>query len=274
MDRESRLHITPQFVVGLLLVTFGVLLTLDRIDGFAAALALRFWPVVFIVLGLYVLVDRRDSRGRTWGGVLVAIGVWLLLNTFGVVRASIWDLFWPAILILVGLRLIGRPGWRREALPPGASGRRADAGDAAASFVAGAAPPTAAPGAAPASASAPVSPDGWVSLFAILGSTRRALAGPFHGGEMTAFMGGCQLDLRQASLDPAHPATVNVFAVMGGNDITVPAGWSIVSEVIPVLGGVDDKRIAAAPVAADAATASPRLIIRGFVMMGGLVIKN
>ena len=43
------------------------------------------------------------------------------------------------------------------------------------------------------------------------------------------------------------------------------------ADVVPLLGGVDDKRL---PPIEALPEPSPRLRLRGFVLMGGVVIKN
>ena len=55
---------------------------------------------------------------------------------------------------------------------------------------------------------------------------------------------------------------------MGGFEILVPTTWSVDVEVTPFMGGYDDKT--QPPASAN----GPRLRIRGFVMMGGLDVKN
>ena len=90
---------------------------------------------------------------------------------------------------------------------------------------------------------------------------------------MTAIMGGCHLDLRQATIPPGNEAIIDVFAVMGGHEIWVPGDWTVVSQVMPIMGSVDDKRLPAVE-RATTGEGRPRLVLRGFVVMGGLVIKN
>ena len=36
----------------------------------------------------------------------MALGGWLLLNSLGIVRISVWQLFWPMILIAIGTILV------------------------------------------------------------------------------------------------------------------------------------------------------------------------
>ena len=80
-------------------------------------------------------------------------------------------------------------------------------------------------------------------------------------------MGGGKLDLREAGMAGTE-VTLDVFTLMGGFEVTVPEGWSVVVEVIAFMGGCEDKTRRPADAAA------PRLIIRGFVMMGGVEFRN
>ena len=59
-----------------------------------------------------------------------------------------------------------------------------------------------------------------------------------------------------------------MFAVMGGFEIIVPDTWSVRVEVTPFMGGIEDKT------QARPGPSAPRLVVRGFVMMGGVEIKN
>ena len=62
-------------------------------------------------------------------------------------------------------------------------------------------------------------------------------------------------------------AVLDVFVMMGGMEIFVPADWTLELHVTPLLGGYDDKtQRPSAP--------AKRLIIRGTVVMGGIDVKN
>ena len=121
-------------------------------------------------------------------------------------------------------------------------------------------------------ASAPQNPlagtEANITVTAILGGFERKIASSaFERVELTAFMGGGKLDLHEAALAPGG-AVIDVFSVMGGFEIVVPQSWPVDVQVTPFMGGCDDKTMPHPGVA------GPRLVIRGFVMMGGLVIKN
>jgi hypothetical protein len=89
----------------------------------------------------------------------------------------------------------------------------------------------------------------------------------FVGGEASAFMGGVQLDLRNSTMSESS-AVIEVFVMMGGIDVRVPADWLVVNNVDAVMGGVDDKT---RPTGGENAK---RLVLQGTVLMGGLNIRN
>ena len=239
MEREHRPGVTPQLALGVFITLMGVLLTLDRLGIMDVGRTLRLWPAALIALGVAMWTRRRDATSRFWGGAWMLIGAWLLLNTRGLVRVGFWELFWPVVLLLVGLRITMHSlNMRQRPAEPDAADR--------------------------------------TSLFAILGESKRSSnEKPFRGGQMTAVLGGCQLDLRDAVIPPGEQATIDVFTLMGGLEVWVPRGWLVTSDVVLVLGGVDDKRLpAASDVAGDLQLARPRLVLRGQVILGGLTIKN
>ena len=239
LSSHARPSVTPQLAIGLFIVLLGLVLTLDRLRILDAGSALQLWPIIFIAVGVSVLSRRRDQHGRFWGGLWIFIGVWLLLNTLGVVSVGFWQLFWPFVMIMFGVNLI------LQTLRRGPQSRQNVATGAA-------------------------------RLFAIMGESKRSITdNPFRGGHMTAFMGGCQLDLRQATIPPGEEASVEVFAMMGGHEIWVPSGWVVISHVVPIMGSVEDKRLPMMPPALNAEQGpAPRLLIYGYLVMGGLTINN
>ncbi|MEO8480646.1 MAG: LiaF domain-containing protein [Acidobacteriota bacterium] len=136
-------------------------------------------------------------------------------------------------------------------------------------------------------------PKDQINVFAVLGGdSRPPVIGEFHGGRMTTVMGGSNLDLRQSTLAPGQTAVIDVFAVMGGSQIRVPADWQVDSETIAIMGGVNtdrpktsdkDKkndRDATGSFASDPAPPTapavnpPHLLLRGTVIMGGVTVKR
>lgn len=221
--------IAPQLVMGLLIIVIGVLFTLENVGLLDAHDYLRFWPVGLVAIGL-VKLWQGGGGGAGSGFVFVFAGVWLLLESMGIVTISLWNL-WPMLFVFVGGAMV----WR------GLFGRPAQG--------------------------APADSHSTVSAMAVLaGVNRRSNSKTFRGGDLTAVMGGCQIDLRQATME--GEAVIDVFAMWGGIEIKVPENWSVSGRVTPILGGYEDKTHPAPE------ATNQRLLVRGFVIMGGVEIKN
>lgn len=104
-----------------------------------------------------------------------------------------------------------------------------------------------------------------VALVAIFdGITLESRAAAFRGGSMFAWYGGISVDLRAATLSP-EGARLELHALSGGIEITVPEGWRVESRMRSVAGGVE----ASVP----ASEAGPTLVLGGFVVFGGVSVR-
>jgi hypothetical protein len=228
-DPRQRPVISAQLVVGLGVVTLGVLFLLDNMNVLDARDYVRLWPVVFVAIGIAQISQARAPARVVSGLIWILVGGILVGNRLDFLPWRLWD-FWPLLIVVIGAYIV----WLSMAREPARA-----AGGA-----------------------------GMVSGIAVMGGFQRKIRGTeFRGAELTAFMGGCELDLREASLSE-EKAVVNVFALMGGAVLRVPETWLVVNEVFPFMGGVEDKT------RPPAGGTGPRLVIRGFVMMGGVEIKN
>jgi hypothetical protein len=223
-----RVRLTSQLVAGLLLAALGVLFTLGNLHIVDVFAELRYWPVLLIVVGVTQFTQARSAGKMIAGSIWIVFGSLLLGERLHLI-SSVFR-FWPMLLVGIG-------GWI-----------------AARSFNA----------AGPATGDA----SSRLSALAVLGGVdRRVISTAFQGADITAFMGGGKLDLREATI--AGPeAVVDILAVMGGFEITTPETWNVIVDMVPIMGGYEDKtRHPTNP-------AAPRLRIRGFVMMGGLEVRN
>jgi hypothetical protein len=223
---------TAQVVFGLLIVALGVLFTLDNLDLIHAGDYLRYWPAGLVAVGLLKLYQAvRDGSGWFSGIAFTTVGTWMLLNGVIYFRVDARQLM-PLGLVVLGAYLVWRGfgGQRRERPSDGSS-----------SF----------------------------SALAIMGGVaRRSSSQTFRGADLTAVMGGCEIDLRKASMAPGSEAIVDVFAFWGGIDLKVPEDWTVVLRAMPLMGGIDDKT------RPPQGSPERRLVIRGIVLMGGVSIKN
>jgi predicted membrane protein len=223
-------RLTPHLMFGLLIILVGVVFTLDNLNIAHAEDYLRYWPAGLIAIGLAKLWQDRREQGSSIGGVIFTlVGTWLLFDTLGYVEANPID-FWPLLLVFIGTVIV----WQ------GIRGRRQRSG---------------------------ASTNDTINAVAILsGVNRGSNSTSFKGGELTAFMGGCEIDLRNAEIN--GEAAIDVFAMWGGIEIRVPENWTVIGKVTPLMGGFEDHTRAAQ------AASAHRLIVRGMVIMGGVEIKN
>jgi predicted membrane protein len=98
------------------------------------------------------------------------------------------------------------------------------------------------------------------------GKQRRVTSTAFRHADLTAIMGGIELDLRQAATDDGE-AVVDLFVMWGGVEIWVPPDWAVSNQVGLLMGGAEDK-------SSGRQDARHRLIVRGFCLMGGIEIKT
>jgi predicted membrane protein len=224
---------SSQVVLGLLVVGMGVLFLLDNLDILNFRHAIGFWPLVFIVAGCAALFGNGPRSGNYLGGVLIAVGVLMILGRLGFFYVS-WGTLWPLVMIALGGLVLYR------SLGPGRVARPAAAAGAGADSV--------------------------VDIVAVLGGFERRVSTPdFRGGEITAVMGGCALDLREASI--VKEAVINVFTIWGGINIKVPPDWTVVLNGTPLMGGFSEKTVAPPD-------GSKRLVITGYAIMGGVEVRN
>lgn len=250
--------LTPKFIIGACLVLVGVVLALDQLGLLYANHLLRFWPAALIIIGL-VMLSRRERHSALRALVLIVVGGWLLLNTLGLVSLDIWEFFVPLLLVFFGARIMMHNHDSRSGAPPYPAGMSPAAGS----------PPTAqVPGSFDSAAVGSGEPV-HASLFSLLSSSKRRWGKSiFRGAETTAFMGGCELDLRDALMSTGELAVVDVFVIMGGVTIFVPPHWSVSQEVVPLMGGVHDKTRSVP------SNPAQHLLVRGTVVMGGVEISN
>ncbi len=219
--------ITPSLVLGAIVMLAGLLLTLDNFGVVEARRFIRYWPAFLIVLGATQLLQHRPGTSRAQGFMLLLIGTALLSVNLDLLRPR-----QALSLFLLGLGAILI--WRATR-KPGAP----DASDPSRAF----------------------------DIVAIMGGGQRVIGSrDFQGGNATAIMGGCEVDLRGASIS-GEAAVINTFAIMGGVDIKVPSDWSVDMQGVALLGGYNDS------------TRRPqddrkRLIVTGFVLMGGVEVQN
>src|SRR5450830_439274 len=273
MKNKPPLDSATQIVLGVLVIGLGLLFLLDNLGFINVRYTFRFWPTILIIFGLLKISQGRTRSGYVVGGVMVLLGVMWTLKAMGFFYVN-WNMLWPLVIIAVGVSVVSR------SLPGGSQRRRrrrfsADPADPADPADKVQADPFGQPrnGAVsldkmPASHEGAGAPDedSIIEVTAILGGfVRRVSSQRFRGGYINVIMAGCEIDLRQASIE--GEAVLNVFAVCGGITIKVPPDWSVILQGTPILGGFEEKTIVPA-------NQDKRLYVVGYAIMGGLEVRN
>ena len=162
------------------------------------------WAAGLVLAGLTTIISSRKLLTRAWGLLLMAAGVSIGLNAYGIIDVSIWKLFWPVVLIAVGLMMVFSIGSGRRKRYEKSTG---DSGDN--------------------------------EKVAIFYGEESRVKGDYAGGSATAIFGGVDLDLRQAKIKDG--TVIDIFTLCGGVSLSLPDDVIVKNEVRGILGGSEDK---------------------------------
>lgn len=236
MARHQYRSGTHGLFFGAIVVAIGVLLLLDNLGIFRFHDVWQYWPVLLVAYGVSRIVDARAPSGWIWGGMIALVGAFLLLDTLDIIAFN-FTMVWPVLLIAFGLSVLVR-SLERGRYPTGA----------------------------PASATSPV-----VGAHAIFSDNKSGTeTQDFQGGQATSIFGAARFDLRNASMT-VDEAVIDVNVVFGEVEVRIPETWIVINRAAVVFGGVDDKTIHPK---VDPSVKTPRLIITGAVIFGGLKLRN
>ena len=231
---ESVQPFSGRLLVGVVLLSLGLLWTADNLGLTDAGEVLRWWPLLLVAFGIARVAGWGGERRIPLGSFCILAGGLLLGHELGWTHVGL-GLLWPLALVALGVQIL-----RRGARASGSTGETgaADGSD-------------------------------YVRSFALMGgASTRSTSQALRGAELSAIMGGVELDLRQAR--PADGrVVVDAFAFRGGIDIVVPPNWHVEFNATPVMGGLEDVRGLSAT---DEITGT--LVVRGMVMMGGIQVGN
>jgi len=239
METKQSSIVSPQFVLGVLIIVVGVVFMLDNFDIIYAGDFLRYWPALLVIWGISKVVQSPGSPGKTFGWILIAVGGLMLLDRLDFINFRIRD-WWPIILIIIGLNFLRGTWSRSQRKRTGDNPWRSEGNDS----------------------------ESVITHLAIMSGVRRQVTSKeFQGGELVAIMGGCEIDLREADIK-GEEAVIEVVAIWGGIELRVPMNWSISVKAMPIMGGVDDKTYPPKD------GTHKRLVLTGNIVMGGVEIKN
>lgn len=227
-------------VFGIILVLLGAGFLLDQIGliNFGNVINL-YWPMILILIAVVGLFNKRSSK--TGNLIVLLLGVMLQVNNLDILDVNLFKLVVPILLIILGLKVLFSKGIDFEKnVVIEVDSQNVNTNS--------------------------VKSQPFIKETALLsGLTIKNHSQEFRGGDITAVMGGIDLDLRSAKIIDKE-AILDITTIMGGIDILVPADWRVEIKGSPVLGGISNKSQNTDPHA-------PLLKIKASVILGGMDVK-
>jgi predicted membrane protein len=237
MEQYSK-HTRGHIWAGLFLLVIGGVL-LARALGVSFPYWLFTWPVILIAFGLFIGL-RHSFRGPAWLILILVGGAFLADEAFPGISLRSYIL--PFLIIAFGIMFILRP-WRSCQHRHHVHNRWRTRFENRQDIV----EEQANPGAQPINDdftranNFTASPNDFLDITTAFGGVKKiVLSKNFKGGDIVTFMGGAEIDLRQA--DFANKITIDATNIFGGTKLIIPPSWDVHSEIVAIFGGVDDKR--------------------------------
>ncbi len=242
-------RIGNSFWVGIIIVSLGSFILLDRMDIILFPHWLFSWKTFLIFIGLIIGVNKQ-FKGIGWF-VMILVGSFFLLEEIPGLDLNLREYIFPIIVIAVGLTILFRSFFFKS------SGRWSSMWSGDEYHKKG----------SPLISSEDGSDD-YIDLVSVFGSTkRRIFSKMFKGGDIVNIFGGTELDLSQADIE--GNVVIDTVTIFGGVKILVPANWEVKSNITAILGGVEDKRMTT-----NTFTPSKKLVLTGTCTFGGVEIKS
>jgi predicted membrane protein len=241
----------------LMLIVSGAFIFLDNIGVLPVENIGAYWPVWIIVWGVWMFDRVRNPVTGIWALAAVVWGTLLILGNLHLLHVH-GGVFWPVMLIALGVTLLMRPTYfhdwpermrehslrmqsRRSRWQPQFQTQNSFGNKLRESVVFGS-------------------------------MNRRVETQQFEGGKIEAVFGSIELDLSNASISsPERQARLDATAVFGGIEIRVPATWKVVMKNSAVFGGCDDRTVPPRP---EPGLTPITLVVTGAAVFGGVEIRN
>ena len=192
------------------------------------------WQMLLILIGIIGLLFHQN---KLFGSVLILVGGFFIFTDISSVDPTLRKLFWPLLLILIGLFIIFRKpltNWSRT------------------------------------KASASGLPGEFIDDIAFFGGGQYNFHSEhFKGGKVTAIFGGSEFDLADCKQADGQNV-IDIFTLFGGTTFYVPDDWNVKVDVMNLFGGFSDSR----KKTTSQKDSSKTLIIKGLVLFGGGDIKS
>ena len=231
-----------RIMAGLIIILIGGLILAQKLGGWFPGWIFS-WQMLLIGIGLFVGA-KHNFRPGGWM-IPIFIGALFLYDRF-FPEINLRPYFVPLILIAIGAVMILAPGrrggpmrWRRRFEDSQPAHTVTDPGDEVMESV---------------------------SIFG--GVKKNVISKSFKGGELVTVFGGSEINLMQADIQ--GKVKLEIVQIFGGTKLIIPANWQIQSEMVSILGDIQDSRMTSK----DTIDVNKILVIEGFSMFGGISVKS
>lgn len=234
-----------RLIIGLILIALGAVLmfnTMGLVD-WPVSTYIFSWKTLLILIGV-VLINNKQRKVA--GTILIVLGVTFWIPSIFDVNIHFHQVFWPLVLIGVGILVIsrrgnipGKPNFDKKKWKHHFGGYTTYQDD----FI------------------------NDISIFG--GGHKKVDSKNFKGGNLTSVFGGSEINMIGSEMD-TEGCVIDVFTLFGGTTLILPNTWKVQIDAVSILGGFNDKR----RVASSELDKSKTLVIKGMVMFGGIEIKS
>ena len=231
-----------RFYFGIILIVLGVIMILEKLNLIPESVSdlLISWQMLLVGIGVLSLIGGN----RTGGTILIVIGVFFMIPELITVPHEIRKIYWPLILVAIGVALLLRHRDSIQNPPIGNPVLNVPNDNTHNTF----------------------------DDFVIFGGREIFInSQAFAGGKATSIFGGMEFDLRKANMAPGG-AVIDCVSVFGGCGFKIPMDLNVRNEVTTLFGAFTDKR---------GDTFNERyydpaktIVIKGVSIFGGIEVKH
>lgn len=252
-------------IVGLVFIAVGLLYACSALDIFDFSIFFPGWWTLFIIVPCIYALTRKNED-KTGPVIGLAIGICLLINAQDFIHIDFWPMAIAVLCFVIGWKLMFPQKKKDPAQEEYTSFTYENVvGNTTAGTESTKTNSTSTGGGTTYTSNS----NGYISTSAIFGGKDIRVDNEcFTGADLTVIMGAVDLNLRNAII--TEDVYVNVTAIMGGVDIYAPANVRVVTDgCTTIMGGIDVNT----PYVNFNGADTPRLIITGTCIMGGIDIK-
>ena len=240
--RKTAAYILIGVAAYLVLANTGLLdlIGLRALVRWAFGLALDLVPSAILLMGVLWLSRSREDEKPLVAWFITLFGAILVVSQFGLFGLSFGEMFLPMWLVIIAFMIMNP----RKLLPRSLNTQNSDLSDE----------------------------NEAIQLVAFMGGGElKYTSRNLKGGDVVAVWGGYEIDFTEADM-AGDSMELNLFCIMGGVEIKVPANWEMEKRgAICIMGGFSNKTRC---LAEELELPRKKLIIKGFALMGGGDIKN